>query len=249
MKIALAFFGLPRCSRLTFESIRRNLIEPLAACGELGVFYHFMRQSHVRHPRTGVDEPLSPDNYEPFLPFEGFTESPETVLDSDLLAKLQTYGDAWNDDFRSLRNLVLQLHSVQSVHRLTASFAPDAVVFARPDMLYHDAVQEADVVRAATSPRTLCIPDWQWWLNGYNDRFSVCGRLAAKLYADRKAIAPIYCRRFGLALHSEQLLRAAADGAMLEVHPIPLRASRVRVSGLIEQESFEASARTRPPGP
>ncbi|MES3004018.1 MAG: hypothetical protein V4787_25225 [Pseudomonadota bacterium] len=249
MKIALAFFGLPRCSRVTFDSIRRNLIEPLAGWGELHVFYHFMQQDHVRNSSSGEDHALSPDNYTPFLQFQGVTEPPEGILPRSPLVELAKFGDAWGDGFQSLRNLMLQLHSVHEVHQMAKACEPDAYVFARPDLLYHDAVRRSEIERAAAEPKALLVPGWQWWHGGYNDRFAICGRIAANAYAQRKYVALPYCRKMTHPLHSERLLRAIANGERLDVQPIPLRASRVRVTGAIEPEIFTRSGKKDPPGP
>ena len=63
MKIALAFFGLPRCSAVAFPSIERNLLAPLRAAGELRVFQHLWRQDRVFNPRTGEDQAVPQENY------------------------------------------------------------------------------------------------------------------------------------------------------------------------------------------
>ena len=74
MKIALAFFGLPRCTALAFPSIERNLLAPLRAVGELRVFQHLWRQERIFNPRTREDHAVPDANYPPFAGFEGVIE-------------------------------------------------------------------------------------------------------------------------------------------------------------------------------
>lgn len=206
-----------------------------------------MLQSHVRNDRSHEDHALGPENYAPFLGFTGRSQVPDDCLSTRTLDELRQFGDAWDDGFQSLRNLMLQLYSVAAVHRMAMACKPNVTVFARPDMIYHDAVQHADVEWAAKTPMALAIPAWQWWRGGLNDRFAVCGTAAATTYAQRLLMALPFCRGLKQPLHSERLLRVAATHAGLDVRAILLRASRVRVSGQVQRERFEGVRRRDSP--
>ncbi|MCD6078591.1 MAG: hypothetical protein K0R89_2529 [Ramlibacter sp.] len=237
MKIALAFFGLPRSSGVTFPSIERNVLAPLRAAGDVRVFHHLWRQEHIFNPRTGEDQAVPQDIYLPFAGFEGVIE-PRPEAPTPQLQRAMAYGDAFQDGFVALRNLVLQLQSLYEVTQRVAAAHPDVVVFARPDMLYHEAVRVEDVEHAMREPDSVALPCWESW-GGFNDRFAICGERAYKAYGGRMLLVDNFCERAQRPLHSETFLRYALGFAGLSVRTIPLRASRVRVDGRVEVEDFE----------
>jgi hypothetical protein len=237
MKIALAFFGLPRCSAVSFPSIASALIAPLAAAGELHVFHHLWKQQQVRNLRSAEDHRLHEANYAPFARFEGnCAEAPPQP--SPLLQRIAVHGDAFHDGLQSLRNLLLQLESLYEVTQQVAAAQPDVVVFARPDLLYHDALPPEEVARAFAHPDSVAVPCWESW-GGLNDRFAVCGARAWRAYGGRLLLADHFCERTGQPLHSETFLAYAMAFAGVRVRTISLRASRVRVDGRVEAEDFE----------
>ena len=236
MKIALAFFGLPRCSAVAFPSIRSALIEPLAAAGELRIFRHFWRQEWVGNARSGENLPLDPANYDPFATFEGAVEAPPQQP-SSLMERLAGHGDAWQDGLQSLRNLVLQLQSLYEVTQHVARARPDLVVFTRPDLLYHQPLPESAIAHVQEHPDAVVAPCWECW-GGLNDRFAICGARAWRAYGGRLLLADHYCERTGKPLHSESFLAHALAFAGVEVRTIAMRASRVRVDGRLEPEDF-----------
>jgi hypothetical protein len=253
VKIALAFFGIPRRSDATFPLIRRNLLAPLAAIGELRVVYHLWRQDRIVNPRSGEDHPQPQENYLPFLPFEG-TLQERPPQPSALFKRLRLHGDAWQDGFHSLANLVLQLESLMAVTQLAAAENPDVVMFARPDLLYHEPVQPWQVGYVASNPDAVLLPDWESW-TGYNDRFAIAGARAFRAYGGRMLLAEHFCAHTGQAMHAETFLRYALEFAGVPVRTFKLRANRVRVDGRIQAEDFDgvlaplaSQERTGPPG-
>lgn len=241
MKIALAFFGLPRCSAVAFPSIETALLAPLRAAGEVRVFRHFWRQAWVANARSAENLALHPDNYAPFEACEGADEAPPPQP-SPLLQRLARHGDAWEDGFQSLRNLVLQLQSLYEVTQRVAAAQPDVVVFARPDLCYHEPLPAAAIAHVQAHPDAVVAPCWESW-GGLNDRFALCGARAWRAYGGRVLLADHYCERTGRALHSERFLAYALAFAGVQVRTIGMRASRVRVDGRLEAEDF-AGARS-----
>jgi hypothetical protein len=242
MKIALAFFGLPRCSRISFPSIAANLVAPLAAVGELRVFHHLWKQEQVSNLRSAEDHRLADANYAPFAAFEGeVAERP--AAPAPLLQRIAAHGDAFHDGFQSLRNLLLQLESLYHVTQRVAAAQPDVVVFARPDLLYHEPLAREDVAYALAHPDSVSLPCWESW-GGMNDRLAICGARAWRAYGGRLLLADHFCERTRRPLHSETFLAYAMAFAGVAVRTIALRASRVRVDGRIEQEDF-IGARTQ----
>lgn len=237
MKIALAFFGLPRGTALTWPAIERHLVAPLAAAGDLSVRYHLWRQPWIRNPRSREDHPQDEANYRPFLAHVGALQQrpPQAPEPFD---RLRPRGDAWQDGFHSLANLVLQLHSLMAVTEQLVAVQPDVVVFARPDLLYHAALPRDHVARVQADPDAILLPEWECW-GGFNDRFAICGARAWRAYGGRLLLADHFCERTGRPMHAETFLRYALGFAGVSVGTIGLRASRVRVDGRIEAEDFE----------
>lgn len=237
MRIALALFGLPRNSPLIFPFLRKNLLAPLAAAGELKVVARLWRQQHVRNERSGEDDALPAAHY---LPFERFVP---VVVDRPAqvpppFEALQAYGDAWSDGSQSLANCVLQLHALQDATALVAPLAADVVVFARCDLLYHEPLPASELDFAAAHPDSVVLPEWESW-GGFNDRFAICGAQAVHAYGERVGQAQRYCEETGRPLHAETFLRWALQRQDLPVRLLRTRASRVRVDGRMELEDFE----------
>jgi hypothetical protein len=241
MKIGIGFFGLPRCMAKTLPSIHEALLEPAGRLGTVCVRYHLYQQARVVNARSNEEGALDVSNYDPFTAWSGQLESPEDVAESLGLDSIQAHGDFWNDGGRSLRNLLLQLHSLEQVTRQLRGEDPDIVVFVRPDLRYLSSFEPA--LRAMGDPstsRTVCLPFWQW-AGGYNDRFAVCGRDAYETYGTRRARIADYLVRYPRRpLHSERLLMFALETQRLAVRPVSVQANRVRVDGREVDEDFSA---------
>ena len=244
-KIAVALYGLPRCSAVTVPSIERQILSPLRRCGDVRVYYHLFLQDRIDNPRSGEAGPLDRSNYEFVRPYEGRLERPPDLVDSADYRLVLQRGDSYGDDGASLKNLFLQLHSLAAVASLASQDDPDVVVFVRPDLLYHDPVEPHVVRHAFRHPRVCAIPGWQWY-RGCNDRFAICGREAAEFYANRGAHLIEFCRRRSRPIESEEILLQALRRERLSIVALPLRASRVRLGGLIRHEQFIGRCLRRP---
>jgi len=237
MKVAVAFFGLPRCSRLCMPSIEQNLFAHFPYASEYRCFYHFYQQAKVVNPRSGENGALDESNYRPFMEYAGFLEDPQVVLGSLPFEELQLFGDIWGDNFNSLRNLLLQLYSLKRVTGLVKASNPDVVLFARPDMVYHDPVPQHVYLMARKYRNSVFVPNWQWG-SGLNDTFSVCGSGAFEAYGSRLDEVFNYCQAKKEPLHSERLLKYALLKADKDIYHLNAKASRVRLGGVIAQENF-----------
>ncbi len=242
MRIALCLFGIPRCSSVTIPSLEQQVIAPLKACGELKVFYHLYQQDQVVNPRSGEQGSLEPENYAFIRDYEGLLESPMDGPDQALAAELSAFGNAFDDQGGSLKNLLLQLHSLKRVTGLAQAWGPDVCAFARPDLLYHDPWPLAIIRHAARHPLACAIPDWQWW-SGRNDRFAICGRGIYATYGRRLERGLAYCQQGPRPLAPETLLRFVLLESKAEVLGMPVRATRVRLQGRLEFEEFGAGKR------
>lgn len=238
-RIAICFFGITRSLTHTIGSIEENILAPARELGEVRIFAHFFQQATIDNPRSGEKGALRQDEHE-LLPLDWLQlEEPEICLEQHGFEALKAFGDEWGDDFRSLRNLIHQLHSLQQVTEAAVEWAPDVIVFARPDLRYMDSLK--DVIQAAL---TRCdeaiafIPDWQHATFGLNDRFAVLTPLAAYSYGTRVALMKEFCATRNTALHSESLVRFALMKGSINVSYVPTKAARVRLDGTQVSERY-----------
>lgn len=169
-------------------------------------------------------------------------EEPDACLAQWDFEGLKQYGDCWNNNFQSMRNLVHQLHSLNLVTQAALDDGADVCLFLRPDLRYHDSLAPAitRALRAAKAGRPLVqLPWWQGWHGGRNDRFAVvAGPDAIAAYGRRVTQMTEFCVTRQAPLHSEQLLAFALDQADVPVRTIRARASRVRLGGVENKEDF-----------
>lgn len=238
MKIAIAFFGLPRCSQITFPSIEQQILQQLPADAEVKCFYHFYLQNQVVNAHSKESGKLDESNYDNFKSFEGILEKPEDILSELRLEEFKKFGSAWKgNDFNSLKNLLLQLRSLKKVTELVESFNPDCVLFARPDLCYQDPIP-AFYYRACLSIKdSVFLPEWQWGI-GVNDRFALVERGAIQTYGKRLDEAMNYCLDNNQPLHSERLLKHALVKNHKKIFILNAKASRVRINGDFAEEKF-----------
>lgn len=240
MKIAIVIFGIPRATDVTLEPFIRNIVTPALQVGEVGLFGHLFEQRVINNTRSGENTTLDESNYTALKEhFQLITELPGAAHQEPRWSKLKAAGDFYADEFQSLTNLIHQLHSIQQANNLAIfQFDPDAIIFARPDLLYHDAIPLAAIKDACKHPMRCHIPAWQWW-GGYNDRLAVCGRLAARAWAHRLDMATDYCDASVKPLHAEKLVRFALKKQSVQVRLLPVTASRVRAGGTVREEIFD----------
>ncbi|MFM7333374.1 MAG: hypothetical protein ACKO1H_03015 [Tabrizicola sp.] len=236
LRVAVVFFGITRALRLTLPSITENLIDPARAVAkEVRLFGHFFRQTTIQNTRSGEEGQLDPEEYRLLNLDAVETEEPGACLDLYPIAEMQARGDIWRDNFASFRNLVHQLHSLRRATLLAGHFQPHVVIFARPDLLYHDNMAEHLDFLARAHRSFVLVPDWSQWF-GHNDRFALAkGETAIAAYGRRAERMGEYCAR-GKRLHGERFLKFALGNE--RVRPVHLRASRVRSNGLQVLEDF-----------
>ncbi|SEJ03502.1 hypothetical protein SAMN04244573_01083 [Azotobacter beijerinckii] len=239
MKIAVAYFGIPRNSKICYPSILQNIYAALPERADVESFYHFYRQDRVRNPHSGEDGALDSENYSAFAGMQGVLEPPDECLQRWEFERIKEFGDAWGDDFVSLGNLLRQLNSLYEVVSQVESFAPDFVLFVRPDLLYHDPMPSYIFRFPGLRRDNVYVPNWQWW-GGLNDRFAICGRDSYKAYGRRIERIFDFCQATGRPLHSERLLKYALRQARSRVCTLNVRASRVRLDGKVVEELFSS---------
>ena len=236
LRVAVVFFGITRSLRLTLPAITANVVGPARAIArEVRLFGHFFTQTSINNARSGEVGELDPEEYR-LLELDAVeTEAPGGCLEQYPMAEMQARGDIWGDDFASFRNLVHQLHSLRRATLLAEGFQPHVVIFARPDLLYHDSMAEQLDFLGRAHRSFVLLPDWSQWF-GHNDRFALAkGETAIAAYGRRAERMGEYCA-LGKRLHAERFLKYALRDE--RVRPVHLRASRVRSNGLQVLEDF-----------
>ena len=237
LKIAVAFFGIPRNSPICFPSIEQNVLAQLPAGSDVKCFYHLYKIDEVQNSRSGESGELTANNYQPFESMNGTLTSTEGVLERWDFEQVKAQGDTWGDDYVSLRNLIYQLNSLHTVTSMIEPFDPDFVVFVRPDNFFHTALPGYVFDHPGARRHNVYIPDWQWW-GGLNDRLAICGRDTYRAYGKRVEQIFDFCQATGRKLHSERLLKYVMQQAGAKVCTLKTQASRVRITGAFAEESF-----------
>jgi hypothetical protein len=236
LRVAVVFFGITRALRLTLPAIAANVVGPAREVArEVRTYGHFFTQTAINNVRSGEVGELDPEEYRLLNLDAVETEEPGACLNLYPMAEMQAKGDIWRDDFASFRNMVHQLHSLRRATLLAEPFQPHIVIFARPDLLYHDSLAEHLDFLARAHRSFVLVPDWSQWF-GHNDRFAIAkGDTGIAAYGRRAERMGEYCAR-GKRLHAERFLKFALGNE--RVRPVHLRASRVRSNGLQVLEDF-----------
>ncbi|MEM8852503.1 MAG: hypothetical protein AAGD34_02310 [Pseudomonadota bacterium] len=240
--IHVCYFGITRSLRFTLPSIEDNILKPARQRGPVRQFCHVFDIGHIDNPRS--EERGSVDrNEHALLQADWLAVDTPPVADVDArFLRIKSYGDNWNDDFRSLRNLTHQLYSLKTVTDAALEDGAKICLFCRPDLSYHSsfvATLKHAMTAHARGEERVFVPNWQGW-DGVNDRFAVCvGHEAITGYGRRWDVMEAYAKASGRPLQGESLLRyALAEQPRVVVIKVPLKASRVRLSGTVKAEDF-----------
>ena len=166
IRIAICFFGITRSLSHTIESIEKNIFTPARTFGTVRVFAHFFNQKEVQNPRSGESGKFDAKEYTLLNPDWVHLEEPDDCLAIHGFETLKAYGDSWEDGFNSLRNLVHQLHSLNEVTKAASEWAPDIVLFVRPDLFYHSSVGKHIATALKCESASVILPAWQNHKNG-----------------------------------------------------------------------------------
>jgi hypothetical protein len=236
-RLSVAFFGLPR-GHLVAQPALDRWLEALAVHFDLAVSYHLYRLDRVVNTRSGEDFVIPDAAYAWFERFDGEVEAPRSAEENWNFADIVAKGDPYQDGHRSIRSLLAQLRSLRAVTRRVQAHRPDAVLFLRPDLLYHSFPDVGHVERVVRWPDLCLLPDWHWW-DGYNDRFAVCGARSQIAYGGRADVVGAFLAEKVQGLEAESLIRFALRKAGTRVRSFHVTASRVRELGRVQTEVFD----------
>lgn len=232
-RVAICFYGLPRALPNTHASILEKLVTPLREHADVTCLAHLFETS--AEPGEFVDHDVRA-----LLQLDDLVlEPPNACLDRWSFERIRSYGDFWDNDGVSLRNLVHQLHSLHQVAEMALAAGVERCLFARPDLRYHDSMQPVAEQLIASASGQVFLPGWQRWKGGLNDRFAFCsGPSAIRALAQRANLMLDFCDRTGRPLQAEQLVAYALWRHGIGWSDLPIRASRVRANGAQVEEDF-----------
>ncbi|WP_091739945.1 hypothetical protein [Phenylobacterium immobile] len=249
MNVALVFFGLARVMPSTVASIYQNVVEPLRADGHaIQGFAAMNLVEAIWNPRSGEFGVKLNSGPSLDLPCDVFAYRKQK---SDLIEPYLTFAkarkDMYEDDFKSVSNILYQLVSLRAAWSLLEASGKtfDRYVFLRPDLRWLNPLVPAELF-PVMDEKSAAIPAWHGY-GGFNDRIAVCGHIAAKAYGERVDLVEEYTRK--APLHPERLVAYALSKVEGEICNLPIRGVRVRSETEERRENFEKSVldlRARP---
>ena len=233
MKICVALFGITRSLSYTKDSIIKNVINPLSAFSDFELVGHFYENS--------FDQDFDVVEGHELLPFDDIKlQAADNPENSNVYQELKSFGDYWDNEFKSTRNLFLQLNSLKAVYDFPQVRNSDICIFLRPDLRYHSSFGRVIPELTALNAGEALIPFWQHWKGGLNDRFAACkGEIAKSAYAMRGDLSLEFCKLANSPLQSEQLLQYSMHKNRVKTKSLDVTASRVRANGAEITEDFK----------
>jgi len=251
MRIAVVFFGVARGVPITIESIKRNIY----ACNpdDKISFYTIASLNIVEtihNTRTGeTGTPINAaDTFLLDADLYALVRQNDAAIETALSA-VHLQRDAYENGWVSVRNALHQLASLSRAWTLSMDFfhgEVDYFLFVRPDLMYLDEIKITDIIAGFQGSGNIALPAWHSW-GGFNDRFALADATAARHYAERLTLVPEYCAT--RPFHSEIFLAHALEKGQCSVCKLPVRATRVRAHGAINQEDFNLAIGDIPTNP
>lgn len=235
-KVAICFYGLPRAFNLTLPSIVNRIIEPLRVMAHVSIYIHTYNVTTLTNDRSAeYNTSIRPTDALQLLPNTFILEDENQVLGMLPAQFCMKHGDPWNNQYRSFRNFMAQLHSLRRLSELISQNRYDAVVFARIDLYYFTPIDAVQVLRAAA--HTVYVPHFHNW-NGTNDRFAFGKQNVMITYALRQLSIERYCVIF--EAHAERYLLWYLLNNNITIKRTPMMFSRIRGNGgLWEQPTWQ----------
>ena len=223
-KIAVCFWGLTRSLKYTLPSIQ----SVLASLGTPTIFLHTYRVKglYTNERAHEKDIELDPDEWKDLNPDVHEIEDQEEVKTSLNVEAYRTSGDPWHNDYATLDNFILAMHSLNRVTQLMLQSKQHFthVIFMRPDVVFKTPLKESYLSLAKRN--TCVVPGFHSW-GGVNDRFAICPLPVAKRYGTRFNGLLDYSKT--RKPHSETYLKHVLQG--IHIRKIPICFHRVRATG------------------
>ena len=238
MKIAICFYGITRnFAQHTLESIQRQLFDVVAKHDpNFKRFAHINLLAELNNERTReFNVPIDPEEYK-LLNCDVVTTTDQRLVDERIDFKyLSQFGNMWNDNFGTLKNVLRQFYSVNEVTQTmlqeSAKTPFDLVIYSRICLRYEKPVE----IPSRILPGTLYTP-WFERYRGLNDRFALGDVPTMAAYGRRQSRAREFCAETGLPMGAENyLLWYARKEGLKTRHLRKMNFGRVRADGKEER--------------
>ena len=237
-KISICFFGITRDLSITYPSIKKNIINPASKYADVKIFCHFFKNEYISNDRSGEFKVKSKNNWDILKADKIIYDLPDIFLE-DINIDFYKFGDVYNDNFQSIRNLMHQLYSLEKVFKISSLFKSDLTLFLRPDLYYWDSFEDVIKENLNVLNDYIILPRWQSY-RGFNDRFAICNSFySANIYSGRINQISNFLKDTKHRLHSEELLYYSIYKSYSKIKTIFHKASRVRANGFMKIENFE----------
>ena len=121
-KISICFFGITRDLKKTFPNIEKNIINPASKFGNISIFCHFFENNFVDNLRSKEYNIKIEKNWDLFNASKLISDPPDLFLEEYDLSSIYRFNDPYNDNFKSIRNLIHQLYSLKKVFQISEIF-------------------------------------------------------------------------------------------------------------------------------
>jgi hypothetical protein len=248
IQVAVIILGINRSLSYTHASIEQQVLRPLASSriisSSVALWLIKPEDNQIVNKRSGENGTLETELPAGWSELEvhhlKMTQLQE--MSRPVFAELSRFSDRWNDDYKSLQNLIIDLQAKREVflaHRRLLKNEPEVTVFLRPDCRFENHLfLKIWVVCAALLNRVGLGTGFflSWGLSGgINDRFAVLGGKAAKDFFLR--VEKIEPENWRQGFHAEEYLRRAMSGNWI-INCIPTEISRVRIGGAVDRRDL-----------
>jgi hypothetical protein len=232
MKIAVCFVGVTRnYSKYTLDSIQKNLFGVVAKHDpNFKRFAHFNKLEVLTNQRSREKAvAIDPEEYK-LLNCDAVELTDQSLVDQQIdFDYLQQFGNAFNDNFGTLKNVLRQMYSLNCVadilERQNTKF--DLVIWSRVCLRFYKPIE----IPRTIHPNTIYTP-WFERFRGLNDRFSLGDMETMLSIFRRRSMVRNFCEETGRPLGAESyLLWYARKNGIHTRHLTSMNFSRVRGDG------------------
>ena len=190
MKVAIAFWGIQRYLKFTYDSIKTNILNPIHEGNiEYDIYMHtYSLTSYVNkraNEKVSSITEIDNDQYI-ILNCKQINIEPQDDVTKEInMLQYRTHLDPWCSNYNSVDNFILAQYSKQKVTNLirNSGIHYDYVIFVRPDCKY---ITKFDIrFLEFANDNTIVIPNFH--LCGpfkFNDRFCVANPQTFHAYGD-----------------------------------------------------------------
>ena len=204
---ALILFGVPKHFDLIWKAYMQNLVLQNPGT-QFRIYFHYYEDltsiTNVKNAEIDIDV-QSLEVIESILTGIDYTviTSNQSEFDKTINWLVDDHADKFEFTLETARNMFRQSNSLRLAYNEAAIHSPDVYIFARSDTFLADKL-----VLPKVADGEIYIPQWHGWPGiEVNDRFSVCSRGAAKIYARKGEAYEKYVKEKSYVHNPERMLR------------------------------------------